>query len=351
MVHFAACAAPLERSALARAGSAMRCGAGLAPHTLLAAWAQYTALLWRVFVLCGLAHAGRYSLCGWAGFARRALLPRLSAVRSYCLWCSLGLCLACLAGCAGRGDGRAEAEQLAQSHGLRHCLFQTENFALFGLLRAGTGSILRVYIEGDGRAWLTRTRPSTDPTPQNPVALRLAVADPSRDTVLYLARPCQFVQGADRRQCARRFWTNARFAENVIASLNEAISTAKAQAGAKQVALFGYSGGGGAAVLLAARRSDVVFLATVAGNVHSAAWTQHHKVSPLVGSLEPFDAASAVRGIAQWHISGAEDDIMPPALSQQFCQKVGAAAHCQTIAHMRHDGAWQEHWLPPAVLP
>ena len=285
------------------------------------------------------------ALCGQRLIARAWLWGAPRA------WLCLVLCCLGIVGCAGQNNGRAEVEQAARSHGLRQCLFPTASFTLFGLLRAGSGSLLRVYIEGDGRAWLTRTRPSRDPTPNNPVALRLALADPSRDTVLYLARPCQFVQGADRRFCERRYWTDARLAESVIASLNTAIDRAKKQAGAQQVALIGYSGGGGAAVLLAARRSDVVYLATVAGNVHSTAWTKLHTVSPLIGSLEPFAAASAVRGIPQWHISGAKDSIMPPEISQQFCQAVGAAAHCLTLPAMQHDGAWQEHWLPPAVLP
>jgi hypothetical protein len=288
-------------------------------------------------VTCGL--CGQ-RLCAGAWFL---LLP--------CACLCLMLCCLGIVGCAGKGNGRAEVEQAARSHGLQSCLFPTASFTLFGLMRVGSGSLLRVYIEGDGRAWLTRTRPSLDPTPNNPVALSLALADPSRDTVLYLARPCQFVQGADRRFCERRYWTDARLAENVIASLNTAVDRAKKQAGAQQVALIGYSGGGGAAVLLAGRRSDVIYLATVAGNVHSAAWTKLHKVSPLVGSLEPFAAASAVRGIPQWHISGAKDSIMPPEISQQFCQAVGLAAHCLVLPDMRHDGAWQEHWLPPAVLP
>ncbi len=53
-----------------------------------------------------------------------------------------------------------------------------------------------VYIEGDGRAYVNRRTPSNDPTPGNPMALRLALADPSL-RVLYLGRPCQYTRGGE----------------------------------------------------------------------------------------------------------------------------------------------------------
>ena len=51
---------------------------------------------------------------------------------------------------------------------------------------------LFVYVEGDGLACLDARTPSSDPTPADPVALRLAAADPGA-AVLYIGRPCQFL--------------------------------------------------------------------------------------------------------------------------------------------------------------
>ena len=248
-------------------------------------------------------------------------------------------------------DGREMEKTLAAAGGFRSVRLATETFILHGQLRPGETDILRVYIEGDGRAWLSRTRPSADPTPGNPVALRLAASDPSLDSVLYLARPCQYVSGGDRRNCAPRWWTSARLAPEVIDSINAAVDQAKARTRATRVALFGYSGGGGAAVLAAARRRDVIFMATVAGNLHSAAWTRHHGVSPLSASLDPFDCTAAVAGIPQQHISGDRDDIVPPVISQGFCAAVGAAAQCRTLPGMTHGGAWEHVWRAPLTLP
>jgi hypothetical protein len=50
------------------------------------------------------------------------------------------------------------------------------------------GSDLSIYLEGDGLAWVSRTEPSRDPTPDNPIALRLAAID-SAPNVIWIARP------------------------------------------------------------------------------------------------------------------------------------------------------------------
>src|ERR1700722_15494796 len=61
------------------------------------------------------------------------------------------------------------------------------------------GSTLWVYLEGDGLAYLRPSEPSGDPSPRDPVALRLALTYPKDSPVAYLARPCQYTMaGHDR---------------------------------------------------------------------------------------------------------------------------------------------------------
>lgn len=223
----------------------------------------------------------------------------------------------------------------------------TQSFTLYSLLRPGLSphsKILRVYIEGDGHAWEFRTRPSTDPTPRNPVALRLAMADPGSDTVLYLARPCQYVQGEDRWQCSKRYWTSARLGLEVINSLDEAITQAKAACVAEQVVLVGFSGGGGAAALLAARRQDVAFLGTVAGNLDTEAWADLQGVSPLTESLNPMAVAPSLQHLPQRHLSSRTDATMPPEISAKFCRAVNQPESCVVISGVPHGGPWQRYW-------
>ena len=120
--------------------------------------------------------------------------------------------------------------------------------------------------------------------------MRLAAVDDASN-VLYLARPCQFRPPGTRDSCDTSFWTTHRFAESVVAALDGAIDRALPPSPRRRLTLIGYSGGGGLAVLLAARRSDVVAVVTVAGNIAHGVWTSHHKVSPLKGSLDPIDSA------------------------------------------------------------
>jgi len=88
----------------------------------------------------------------------------------------------------------------------------------------------RVYFEGDGQAFLTRTKLSPDPTPTNPVGLDLALADPA-PAVLYLGRPCQFRPADDVSPCPSRYWSSHRFADEVVRATLRAIDTLLAEHG------------------------------------------------------------------------------------------------------------------------
>jgi len=257
----------------------------------------------------------------------------------------LAVILCFLSACAA--SPRLKARALAQQHEFAERLFATQSFVLFGLYRPGFSphhEILHVYIEGDGHAWESRIRPASDPTPLNPVALRLAMFDTGPAPVLYLARPCQYVQGEDRRYCSKRYWTSARLGQEVIDSLDTAISQAKAACGAEKVVLVGFSGGGGAAALLSAKRQDVVFLGTIADNLDTEAWTQLQGVSPLAESLNPIAVASHLRHLPQRHLSSRADTIMPPKISAAFCRATRQPESCVVISRVAHGGLWQKYW-------
>jgi hypothetical protein len=67
---------------------------------------------------------------------------------------------------------------------------------------------------------------------------------------------------------------------SVISASNQAVDALKQRYGAQEIVLVGYSGGGAVAALVAARRTDVVRLVTVAGNLDHLAWTHLHSVPP-----------------------------------------------------------------------
>src|SRR5262245_4836743 len=102
------------------------------------------------------------------------------------------LAVALLAGCASV-EPRDDPQAIARGAGLARAEIDAPPFRLAAWSRVSEpGAPLRIYIEGDGRAWLTRQQRSDDPTPRNAIGLRLASADMSPN-VAYLARPCQYV--------------------------------------------------------------------------------------------------------------------------------------------------------------
>lgn len=264
----------------------------------------------------------------------------------------VGICVA-LCSCAtipSPAERRELAAQLAGARGWQGRVLTTDRLPLFSYApdRQAAGEQLTVYIEGDGFAWLTRSQPSADPTPREPVALRLALAQPA-GKIAYLARPCQYVD-AERSGCSARYWTEARFAPEVIAATDQAVTQLKATTGAERLVLVGYSGGAAVAALLAARRDDVVRLVTVAGNLDHRAWTRHHGVSPLNASLNPADSLVRLAGLPQQHFVGERDTVIPPALVADFVARLGpqAPASVRVVEGFDHQCCWAERW--PALL-
>ncbi len=189
---------------------------------------------------------------------------------------------------------------------------------------------LWVVIEGDGRAWLSMREPSRDPTPVDAVGWRLA-RNIAGKTVLYLARPCQYLSPTELESCSVADWTDARFSEKWVARLNSAIDQAKRSTDAKNIALAGYSGGGVMAALIAARRNDVAELITIAAPLDHAAWTALHGVTPLAASLSVVSVRQKLFGIPQVHITGAGDTVVPPSLMREFLRAYPVQAPARMI--------------------
>jgi hypothetical protein len=273
---------------------------------------------------------------------------RLAALRRAALPAALlaTLLATLLVGCA---TGRNLADSLAREGGFRPVRFPTSDYVLAGFLKAGGGKALAVYLEGDGRAYLSRSSPSSDPTPSDPLALRLALTDPA-PAVLYLARPCQFVEGGEARGCIPEAWTTGRLSPRVLEALNQALDQAKARTRAERLYLIGYSGGGGLAVLLAARRNDVDGVLTVAGLLDHAAWTAGHGVTPLAGSLNPVDAAPRVQSLPQTHFVGSRDEVVPESVARSYLARLepGSPARVEVVAGADHRTPWAELW--PGLL-
>jgi hypothetical protein len=246
-------------------------------------------------------------------------------------------------------DGRDAAASIAKTHEWKALPFDGEAFVLTGYAKEGSGKDLVVYIEGDGRAWISHRVPSDDPTPKDPLAFRLAVLDPA-PKVLYLGRPCQFAPPGSMRKCESRFWTIARFSLPVVEAMDMALTQAKTVLRADRLHLIGYSGGGALAVLLASRRRDVATLMTVAGNLDHDKWTHHHQVTPLYDSLNPVNVAASLRACPQVHFVGSEDEIVPPFVVRSFVDRMGDpfGTRLVEIPKFDHNCCWVKAW--PGLL-
>ena len=201
---------------------------------------------------------------------------------------------------------------------------------------------LRAYIEGDGRAWASLTRPSSDPTPQDFLVIDLMALDPTPDKV-YIARPCQFIK---TNQCSVNTWTMQRYSKQAVTALNDALDKLKKKWGYQSFELIGFSGGATLALLSAAHRQDVISVRTVAGNLTPSYVNTFHNVSPMPEALNPVDYAKALSNIPQLHFYGTRDSVIPPhvystykaSFSKQDC------IHGLSIAGATHMKGWRKQW-------
>lgn len=266
----------------------------------------------------------------------------------------LWICGLLLAGCAAipsPAERRAQADALAAARGWTAAALPAGDFDLVAYQPSSPTRTARltIYLEGDGLAWISSSQLSSDPTPRDPLALRLALAQPE-GAAAYLGRPCQYVDAAARR-CPSRYWAAARFAPEVVAATSAGVDALKTRFGAQRLTLVGYSGGGALAALVAARREDVDELVTVAGNLDHAAWTALHRLGPLDASLNPADVADRLASVRQLHLVGEDDRNITPALVNAFADRFPAAARprVRVMAGFDHRCCWAEQW--PALWP
>lgn len=253
-----------------------------------------------------------------------------------------------LGSCATDPDKSSDA--LAASHGLTREVVPGRGFNHLiyrrPALPAGTDEPrgIHVYLEGDGRPWETRHRIASDPTPVNPLALKLLLRDPA--SVLYVGRPCY--QGfAHAEGCRPALWTKERYSPEVVESMVSAIDRTLPPSERPPITLIGYSGGGVLAMLIAERLDGVVGVITVAANLDIDAWADHHGYSRLVGSLNPARRGPLGPHIRQIHLAGDHDRQVPPWTIERF-RKVNPDASFKSIPGFDHRCCWIEQW--PRIL-
>jgi pimeloyl-ACP methyl ester carboxylesterase len=242
-----------------------------------------------------------------------------------------------VAGCVAPS---AEFDRTAAALGLRRETIEGAGFrhALIRNRGRSTGT-LHVYLDGDGSPWIAG-RPTTDPTPRDPLLLRLMAADPAE--AVYLGRPCYAGMAADPA-CVSRLWTRERYGPEVVGSMRAAIRRA---APGRPIGWIGHSGGGTLALLLAARVEETRFVLTIAADFDPPLWGHEVTHDSLDGSLSPTEAPPLTPAIRQLHLAGAEDRIVPPALMASATTRLGLTI--EIVPGFDHACCWERSW--PAAL-
>lgn len=232
--------------------------------------------------------------------------------------------------------------------------YQTHSFLLsaYEHLPPSPGEVVHVYIEGDGNSWKTKYRLSDNPTPRQPLALKLAILDP-HSHVVYISRPCQYTPHDLDPKCSPKYWSSHRYAPEVIQAMNEVLTQIKEKTKNTNFVLIGFSGGASVACLVAAQRQDVSGLITIAGDLNHETLNQYHQTSPLAGSLNPIVIAPQLKNLPQHHWNGTNDRIVPTWIAQDFAKKVNnpACVQVHTLKGVSHHKGWEKQWKEIVSTP
>ena len=225
-------------------------------------------------------------------------------------------------------------------------IYTTSYFSIYSLEKIKNNNKLIIYIEGDGMSWVDRFTISSNPTPTDPLAFKLALID-ENDNVIYLARPCQFEWS---NNCNKDTWTLSQYSTSVLSSYKSIIEELSEKY--EEIHLVGYSGGAGIAMYLGSiNNKSVKSIRTVAGNINHNALTQLLNISNLSKSLNFYPIVKKTNKIPQVHYYGLDDRVVPNQL-QILYKNQNTGNNCINIKSVNatHDNGWEDFWTTNSGL-
>lgn len=188
---------------------------------------------------------------------------------------------------------------------------------------------IRIYIEGDGHAFNYAGLPTSNPTPKGTFLRKIAFNDPNPN-VVYLARPCQYVQDS---MCSKIDWTTGRFSQKIVDSMSMAI---KSVASNRKVILIGYSGGAllSGLVMTQNPQLNIQKWITIAGVLNHTKWTDVLHLPHLTQSMD----LDALPQVPQTHYIGDKDTIVP----KELMQSIVPAKNLILIHNATHDTGYEK---------
>ena len=233
-------------------------------------------------------------------------------------------------------------DTFAANHGFTRDLLQGTEF--FHVIYINTplkeSDSLHIYIEGDGTPWINVKYISQDPTPRNPMTLKLMALD--SEPSLYLGRPC-YHGFSDKPPCSPILWTNERYSPRIIASMEAALRSYIKDKRYKKLIFVGYNSREVIAMLLAERFTNTGGVITFASNLDIEAWARLHDYTPLIGSLNPALRPPLDVKIKQLHLAGERDKNVPPYIIKNAISRQRNTQFI-VVKYFDHSCCWLDIW-------
>ena len=220
-------------------------------------------------------------------------------------------------------------------------IYSAKFFNIYSLEKIKNNKDLTVYIEGDGLSWVDRFTPSSNPTPTDPLAFKMALVDES-ENIIYLARPCQYEWS---NNCNEEIWTSAQYSSKVLNSYDEIINYLSKKH--KNIHLVGYSGGAGIAMYLASvEENNIKSIRTIAGNINHNELSKILNISRLKKSVNFYSIEKKIKNVPQIHYYGLKDKTVPNELQISYTER-NTNNNCikiQPVANTSHNEGWLNFW-------
>lgn len=200
-----------------------------------------------------------------------------------------------------------------------------------------------IYLEGDGLVINKYGEAAKNPTPTDPVALRLAIVDQRKISKIVINRPFHYIKNINANS---KYWTTARYSDEIIQAILNSIKVCKKQFGFETIEIVAYSGGAAVALLLVPHLPNITKITTFAGNLDHVSWAKYHEAQPLFESLDPLKNKNILAKIPQVHFVGESDDNTTVELGLGYQQKVGSNnVKIVQVPGFNHDSNnWPEIW-------
>ncbi len=222
-------------------------------------------------------------------------------------------------------------------------IYSTKYFNIYSLekINNNDNKKLTIYIEGDGQSWIDKFSRSSDPTPTDPLAFRLALTD-KNENIIYLARPCQY-EWSDG--CDKDVWTISQYSPPVLNSYKEIINHLSKNFDV--IHLVGYSGGAGIVMYLGSiKNKNVKSIRTIAGNINHNELSKILNISRLRKSINFYSIEKKIKQIPQIHYYGLKDKTVPNELQISYAERNSnnKCVKIQSVNNTSHNEGWSDFW-------